>query len=77
MSSYGAKFAKCPFYREEGNNFIRCEGYQEGMDITVRFSDPEEYHLYRGGLCRSLRHFFECPMAQMLTREFEENQFGS
>ncbi len=75
MSAYGAKYAQCPYYRSEAGRQICCEGYQEGMGLTVTFQDPTDYSMYRNGLCRSLRHFLECPVAQMLTKEFEENRF--
>jgi hypothetical protein len=53
---------ECPFYLEEGNSFIKCEGVLNGTVCTHNFSSNKEKASYETNICsafggRKCRHY--------------------
>ncbi len=42
---------ECPFYLEEGKNFIKCEGVLNGTDCTHQFKNTAEKFNFETSVC--------------------------
>lgn len=69
---YGAKFVKCPFYRNHDANRIVCEGLCEGNTINLVYESQPDERLYMKEMCNSIFGHRDCPIYQLLDRLYEE-----
>lgn len=69
---YGAKFVKCPFYRNHDAHRIVCEGLAEGNTINLVYESQGERKQYMNEVCNSLLGSRDCPIHIMLLEKYEE-----
>lgn len=72
MKQYVSAYAVCPYYRKEENLKIFCEGYLEGMGITLTFADVTECRLHKKYLCQNIERYKKCPICKMLDENYIE-----
>lgn len=65
-------YCRCPFYRKDEKTRLFCLGYNDGTTIIVNFKKQEECKTHRKAFCQSLDHFSDCPVAQMILKEYEK-----
>jgi hypothetical protein len=73
---YGAKFVKCPFYRNHDANRIVCEGLAKGNTINLVYESQAEKSAYMKEVCDSLLGCRDCPIHIMLDQKYEEDGYG-
>jgi hypothetical protein len=73
---YGAKFVKCPFYRNHDANRIVCEGLAEGNTINLVYESQADKAAYMKEVCYSLLGCRDCPVHMMLIQKYEEDGYG-
>lgn len=62
---------KCPYYKTNANQVIRCEGIEEGMATHLTFADHAQLINYKGRYCRKMA-YMACPLARMLEGKYED-----
>lgn len=73
---YGAKFVKCPFYRNHDANRIVCEGLAERNTINLVFESQADKAAYMKGVCNDLLGCRDCLVHMMLFQKYEEEGDG-
>ena len=73
---YGAKFVKCPFYRNHDANRIVCEGLCEGSTINLVFESQADKKRYMNVVCDDILASRDCPIYMMLAQKYEEDENG-
>lgn len=63
---YGAKFVKCPFYRNHDANRIVCEGLCEGNTINLVYESGADRRRYMKDVCNSILGCRDCPVYILL-----------
>lgn len=69
---YGAKFVKCPFYRNHDSNRIVCEGLSERNTINLVYESQPEQKKYMKDRCNSIDGCRLCPIYGLLDRMWED-----
>ena len=69
---YGAKFVKCPFYRNYDSNRIVCEGLCEGNTINLVFESQAARKQYMKEVCNNLLECRDCPIYILLNQKYGE-----
>lgn len=69
---YGAKFVKCPFYRNHDANRIVCEGLAEGNTINLVYESQADKKQYMNETCNSILGCRDCPIYILLDQKYEE-----
>ena len=69
MGHYESYLAACPYYCKEENMKVRCQGWEEGVSISVRFASVEISKRHKENCCRNLKGCSDCPLKQMLDFE--------
>ena len=59
---HGAKFVKCPFYRNHDQNRIVCEGLCEGNTINLVYESQSERRKYMKEVCDGILESRDCPI---------------
>lgn len=73
MAHYSSKYVKCPFYRSNDNNRIKCEGLSEGNAIHLVFQDPTDKGAYMRERCYSIVQCRRCEIHKVLNGKWEED----
>jgi len=47
------KVIECPYYKREVGNSIRCEGYEDGINLQLNFASQDRLREHRGSFCSS------------------------
>ena len=68
---YGAKFVKCPFYRNHDSNRIVCEGLFDGNTLNLVFESSSEKSKYMKIVCDDVLGCRDCPVHIMLDLKYE------
>jgi hypothetical protein len=71
---YGAKFVKCPFYRNHDANRIVCEGLAEGNTVNLVYESQAERKQYMKEVCDDILGCRDCPIYLMLNQKYEEDE---
>ena len=69
---YGAKFVKCPFYRNHDTNRIVCEGLAERNTINLVYESQIDKKEYMNEFCCSLLGCRDCLVYLMLDQKYED-----
>ena len=56
--NYGAEYVKCPFYREETKNTLKCEG-EFSETCTFTFQHRQNKNLHKAKYCKT--EYCKCP----------------
>lgn len=70
----GSAKAICPYYITETGQSITCEGLIPGTDTMVRFETTERKKTYQRMHCEVYEYEHCCPMAEALTRKYEDEE---
>lgn len=54
MSHHASKFVKCPYYANNDNNKIKCEGLSDGSSLHLVFQDCNDRAKYMKEYCYSI-----------------------
>lgn len=68
--SRDAKEIICPFYKDETNDSIRCEGYISDTCLNT-FNDISRKTKHRESYCKTF-DYFKCILADSLIEKYEE-----
>ena len=66
MRHYCSAYAVCPFYIQEDNQKIYCEGVEIGTGVHLAFQLPEDKNTYRNRYCCNIDNYENCRIADML-----------
>ena len=61
--------AKCPYYREDGGQAVRCEGPCARSSIQLSFGNRYQLRDYKEQHCHE--DWKTCPVADMLNRKYD------
>lgn len=67
---YGAKFVKCPFYRNHDANRIVCEGLADGNTINLVYESAKDKNAYMKEVCDNLLGCRDCPVYILLSEKY-------
>lgn len=73
---YGAKFVKCPYYRNHDSNRIVCEGLCHGNTINLVYESQTDKKRYMENRCNSILGCRDCPVHRLLDQMYEEGDCG-
>lgn len=68
---YGAKFVKCPFYRNHSSNKIVCEGLRDGNTINLVYESQVDRKEYMECKCNTISGCSTCPIYILLDKLYE------
>lgn len=68
-TDYGCVNAKCPFYLNEEDRKIKCEGIQNGCVTTWEFSHRAEKKAKKTKHCDN--NYQQCALYQLLDGQYE------
>ena len=60
---------RCPYYKEDGHQKIRCEGVEGGTALNLTFATAPQHRDYKRRFCR--RCWGDCTIAKMLNEKYE------
>lgn len=69
MSDYGSQDVKCPFYKGESKNIIKCEGAINDI-CTQPFRSKKKKEIHKSEYCNTF-NCKECPYYKMLNQKYE------
>ena len=72
MKHYVSKYAQCPFYHQEDQRKVFCEGVEDGTAIQLSFDTKTHHRDYKQDLCCSGK-WKECRIAKMLEEKYEDD----
>lgn len=72
MSSYGEEKVKCPFYKEETKNSIKCEGIF-GCTCVHNFASSKEKKNHKEKYCDEF-YFKKCILYQSVNSTYKMHQ---
>ncbi len=59
----------CPYYREDGQQSIHCEGVEDGCKLHLGFANRGGFARYKRTLCR--KNWDQCMVARMLNLKYD------
>ena len=72
MRRYQSKYVVCPFYHNEDNLTLYCEGIVEKSTLLFAFRELKDKKEYKERCCCSLDGYKQCPLADVLYKKHEE-----
>ncbi len=72
MKRYESKYVVCPFYHNEDNLSLYCEGFVEDSTTLLAFRRLDGKKAYKERCCCSLEGYKTCKVAEALTKKHEE-----
>ena len=69
MGSFISKFVRCPFYREDSTQVIRCEGVEENTAINITFGSSKRHREYMEAFC--CNKYKACIVCRMLYGKYQ------
>ena len=63
----------CPFWKDEGENFISCEGMVNRSKTIVCFATQESKASYAARKCKDMKGYKTCLYARALIEKYEGN----
>jgi hypothetical protein len=72
MQHYSDKYVLCPFYSQEDNAKIRCEGFAKGNSIQVSFENKELLKAHKRRYCYCIAKHRQCPLYPVINKKYEE-----
>ena len=67
MSDYKSNLIKCPFYKEETKNTIRCEGIVSEA-LQNNFRETKNKKIFRKRFC--CNNYEKCPLFQSINSKY-------
>lgn len=67
-TSYMFVHVKCPFFKGEEKNKIRCEGVQEGASCIQQYRKMEQKEKWMGRYC--CENYKNCRIYKMLEKKY-------
>ena len=71
MSTWEAKYVKCPFYHGNNANKIVCEGLAKGNTINLVYESQTDRKEYMNNKCKSIEKCRTCPIYKILDKLHE------
>ena len=62
QESWKAADVKCPFYRRDSTQTIECEGFSDGMIVTLSYRNRDSKNKHMGINCAG--RYTQCPLYQ-------------
>ena len=72
MKHYVDKYVVCPFYSQEEQQKLRCEGFGNGTGLHITFDSIERKKEHKKKFCCDLRNHRFCPLYSVIARKYEE-----
>ena len=69
MKNYVSKAAVCPFYHQEKDCSVHCEGVMKGSSLKLSFVTRAQFEKFRKEKCYG--QWEQCPVAKMLLRKYQ------
>ena len=63
------EFVQCPYYGEERDKQILCEGVEKGSILRLCFGNSGQKRRYKARLCRA--KWPQCRLARMLNEKYD------
>lgn len=74
MQHYMDKYVVCPFYSQEEELKLRCEGHCKGTRIHLCFDCKERKKAYKKRFCNSMEGYTQCLLQQAIMQQYEEKE---
>lgn len=76
MAAFESKYVVCPFYRNNDNNRICCDGVSEGSTVNIVFGDSTKRKRYMECYCDNIDNYKSCKVCEMLHEKWGEEENG-
>lgn len=63
---------RCPFFHNDNNISIVCEGCDEASSIRQTFADGNSKRKWQKYYCNDIHDCEDCPIYQMANKKYEE-----
>lgn len=72
MQRYVSKYVVCPFYHNEDNLTMYCEGVKEDSTLLNSFRTTSDKNEFKMQKCCSMARHKECPIAEFLYKKYDK-----
>lgn len=72
--NYKGRDMVCPFWKDEGEDSITCEGMGPKMKTVVCFATKERKAYYAARKCKDMHGYKSCIYAKALMKKYEEGR---
>lgn len=69
---YGSQNVKCPFYKDETKNSIRCEGAFSAT-VTNNFANTKDKYAYMKAFCYGIKSCEKCTLYESVMDKYNTN----
>jgi len=69
-NSFTSSAPECPFYKEEDEKIIRCEGVATAMSTHMVFAGKGPKEVHQRTYCKDHRKWEHCPLAKTLLEKY-------
>lgn len=73
MKNYSDKSVVCPFYSQEENLKLHCEGYNRGTRLHLCFDCKERMKAHKKKFCHSISGYESCPLNPVIMAQYKED----
>ena len=71
MAHHASKFVKCPFYHDNDNNRIKCEGLSDKSTLHLVFENPGDRARFMREHCNNIQLCRSCVIHKILYNKWE------
>lgn len=69
-NSFTSSAPECPFYKEEDEKIIRCEGVATAMSTHMVFAGKNMKEAHQRNFCKDHYRWESCPLAQKIAEKY-------
>lgn len=72
MQNYLDKNTVCPFYSQQDNLKIHCEGYSKGNRIQISFENKYLMKEHKKRFCNNIKCYRQCPLYPIIEKQYKD-----
>lgn len=73
MKNYMDASVVCPFYSQEDNLKLHCEGFNIGTRIHLCFDCKERMKYHKKKYCHNVDGYHNCPLNKVIMPQYKED----
>lgn len=77
MKNYMCTEVVCPFYSQEQELKLHCEGYCKGTRLHICFDRKERKKAHKKLYCNSLNGYKDCPLYPVILEQYQRKEADS
>ena len=74
MKNYMDSGTVCPFYSQEKELKIHCEGYCKGTRLHVCFDCTERKKAHKKAFCNNINGYESCPLYPAIMKQYQKGE---